>query len=121
MDTPKRILERRRSVRISEPLLFKIGLEGYDIHAITINLSSHGTMCVIDRDIPMMSQVNVGLELPSGKKPHNRRLLRMKGVVVRKHKDPRTGRFLIAIYFSDIKPDDQKRLESFIGKYLKST
>ena len=36
-----------------------------------------------------------------------------------KDKDARTGRFLVAVYFSDVKPADQKRLEQFIDRYLK--
>ncbi len=120
MDTPRRILERRRSVRISEPLLFKIGHKGYDIQAITLNISCHGAMCVVDRDIPMMSQLNIGLELPGGPKGKPK-TVHMKGVLVRKDKELRTGRYLVAVYFSDIKAADKKRLEQFIDRYLKTT
>lgn len=120
MNTPRRILEKRRSVRISEPLLFKIGHKGYDIQAITINISCHGAMCVVDQDIPMMSQLKIGLELP-GRAAGKTKTIHMKGVLVRKEKDVRTGRFLVAVYFSDMKPQDQKRLEKFIDHYLKKT
>lgn len=107
-------------MRIAEPLLFKIGYRGYDIQAITINISSSGAMCVVDKDIPMMSKLNIALELPAGKSG-KRRAIPMKGVVVRKENDVRTGRFLVAVYFSDVKPADQKRLEKFIGNYLKNS
>ncbi len=120
MSLPKRVAERRRSVRISEPLLFKIGHRGYDIQAITINISCSGAMCVVDKDIPMMSQLAIGLELPAGSSG-KRQSVHMKGVLVRKDKDLRTGRYLVAIYFSNTKPADQKRLEQFIGRYLKNS
>ena len=120
MPTPRRITERRRSVRISEPLLFKIGHRGYDIQAITLNLSCHGAMCVVDSDIPMMSQLEIGLEIP-GKSAGRQTTVHLKGVLVRKEKDLRTGRFLVAVYFSDVKPADAKRLEQFIDRYLKNT
>ncbi len=116
---PKRIVERRHSVRITEPLLFKIGHRGYDIQAITLNISCHGALCIVDRDIPMMSQLNIGLELPAGSRG-KRKTVHMKGVLVRKEKEVRTGRFLVAVYFSDIKPADAKRLEQFIAHYLKN-
>ena len=119
MKTPNRILERRRSVRIADHFIFKIGHRGYEVQAITINISASGAMCVIDRDIPLMSQLQIGLQLPnvSGK---GLQAIHMKGVVVRKEKDIRTGRYLIAVYFSDIKPADEKRLDKFIVRYLKT-
>lgn len=118
MKIPRRVLERRKSVRIAENLFFKIGHEGYDIQAITINISAHGALCVVDQEIALMTQLKMGFELPTpGKK---RKAIHLKGVVVRKDKDPRTGRFLIAIYFSAIKPQDQKNLTLFIDRYLKS-
>ena len=120
MRIPARTSERRRSVRITEPFLFNIGHRGYDIQAITINISCHGAMCVVDRDIPMMSQLNIGLELPTGT-AGKRKTVHMKGVLVRKDKDPRTGRFLVAVYFSDVKSADQKMLERFIDRYLKTS
>ena len=123
MDIPRRILERRRAVRINETFLFKIGGKGYDFQAMTVNLSLHGVMGIVEQDIPLMSQLSIALELPSksAKGKGASRALRIKGVVVRKEKDPRTGRYLIGIYFSNVKPTDQKRLETFITRYLKST
>jgi len=119
MDIPRRILERRQSVRITEPLIFKIGHRGYDVQAVTLNISTSGAMCVVDKDIPMMTQLNIGLELPTGV-PGKTKTVHMKGVLVRKEKDIRTGRFLMAVYFSDMKPADQKRLEQFIARSLKT-
>ena len=124
METPKRILEKRRSVRIAESFIFKIGHQAFDFQAISINLSTHGVLGVVDRDIPMMSQVKLALQLPlppHGKSAVRTKTIQMKGVVVRKDKDVRTGRYLIAIYFSTIKPADQKRLENFISRYLKTS
>ncbi len=122
MDIPRRILERRRAVRINESFLFRVGGKGYDLQAITVNLSMHGVMGIVDNDIPLMSQLSIALQLPSrnASGEGKSRPLNIKGVVVRKEKDPRTGRYLIGIYFSNIKPADQKRLESFISRYLKN-
>ncbi len=120
MGSPRRILERRRSVRIAEPFLFKIGHQGYDVQAITLNISTHGAMCVVDKDIPMMSQLRIGLELPAQKPRAKSKYLSLKGVLVRKEKDEKTGRFLIALYFSDLSSSDEKNLAQFIDRYLKA-
>ena len=120
MAMPKRVSERRRSVRVPELLLFKIGHRGYDIQAITLNISSHGALCVVDKDIPMMSQLDIGLELPS-RVSGKHKVVQMKGVVVRKEKEIHTGRYLVAVYFSDLNTANQKCLEEFITRRLKAS
>lgn len=107
--------ERRRSVRINETLPFVIGHEGFEVEAVTVNLSTLGAMCRVAREIPMMTQLAVALSLP-GDNGHRSKKVRMKGVVVRKDRDALTGTFLLAIYFSDIKPEDREILEEFIKR-----
>jgi c-di-GMP-binding flagellar brake protein YcgR len=107
--------ERRQSVRITETLPFVIGHEGFEVEAVTINLSCLGAMCRVSREIPMMTQLAVALSLP-GDETARAKKIRMKAVVVRKEKEPATGTFLIAIYFSDIKPEDRSTLEAFIKR-----
>ena len=112
---PRSIEERRRSIRVAEALPFKIGHHGYEIEASTVNIGIHGAMCVVDKDIPMMTQLNICLSLPGllhG--PAKPKRIRLKGVIVRKEKDLRDGRFYVAIFFSECKPADQKSLERFI-------
>jgi c-di-GMP-binding flagellar brake protein YcgR len=116
MKVPKRILERRRATRIVEVLPFTIGHQGYDLKATSCNLSSHGAMCVIEKDIPLMTQLKIGFSLPSaGAKSHD---VQVRGVIVRKEKDPSTGKYLIAIFFSDVKPRTQQALDAFIEHRL---
>ena len=112
MKIPKRILERRRSIRIDEVLPFKIGHAGYSIETETVNISAHGVMCRIDREIPMMTRLDIALQIPNAKAAV--RHLKMKGVVVRKEADPHSDKFFIAIYFSRIGEADQKVLNDFI-------
>ncbi len=69
----------------------------------------------------MMTQLKIALALPSnGASPRAKKALRLKGVVVRKEKHPATGRYLIAVFFSDIGPADLKTLESFIQHRLQA-
>lgn len=111
MKTPKKILERRRSIRVHEALPFKIGHDDYEAQAETVNISEHGALCLVDRNIPLMTQLRLALTIkPAGRA----KTLRMKGVVVRREKDPSAERWFLAIYFSDIKSEDQETLRRFI-------
>ena len=117
----EKFLDKRRSVRILEELPFVIGHQGYEIQAKSVNLSGNGVLCVVDRDIPLMTQLEVVFSLPvvvnfSSKE----KIVKAKGVVVRKEEDAVTDKFFIAVYFSDIKPKDQKVLDEFIAYRLKT-
>jgi c-di-GMP-binding flagellar brake protein YcgR len=116
MKIPKSILDRRRSIRIAEKLPFKLGHDGFEIEATSLNISYHGAMFVVDNDIKLMTQLSLGIMVPAGAKSHR---VMAKGVVVRKEPDARTGKFLIAVFFSDIKPKDEKILKDFIDSRIK--
>ena len=119
MDLPKRIQERRQAVRIQETLPFVIGHEGYEIEAQTINISTHGVMCIVSRDIPMMTQLKIALTLPKfGKNKTSTKTLKVRGVVVRKEKDEVAGKIFIAIFFNDLKHEDSTILREFIEHRL---
>ena len=109
MKFPKPIQERRRAVRLDVELPFRIAHQDYEAEVVTINISHNGFCFRAEKDIPMMTKLNLGVSLPNSKK-----VIRVQGVVVRKEKDPRTGDFLLAAYISEIKATDQKTLEKFI-------
>lgn len=113
MKTPKPILERRRSARLVKQLPFKIGHEGYELEAVTVNISSRGVLCLVDKEMPLMTQVRLALSLPT-------KDIRAKGAVVRREPDFTSGKFYTAIYFTAIKPRDEKLLRAFIDRRLKS-
>ncbi len=121
MRIPKPILERRRSIRLDEELPFKIGLEGFEQEATTLNVSSHGAMCLLEKDIPMMTKLSMVITLfASGQKISFRsKNIHLKGVVVRKEIDPATGHFQVAIFFSEITAADQEVLDRYILSRLK--
>ncbi len=121
MKTPKPVLDRRRSIRISEKLPFKIGHQNYEAEAITVNISTNGVLCIVEREIPLMTQLKLALTLPSlSKVSPKKKTLSMKGVVVRKEKDSSGQQCVIAVYFSEIKPEDKKFLHKFIESRLHS-
>ena len=49
--------ERRRAARVPDSLTFKIAYEGYDIICDTLNVSSAGLLCRINRKIPPMTKI----------------------------------------------------------------
>ena len=107
--------ERRRSIRVETDFLFKIGSgAGAVLEARGVNLSKTGALCVIECDIRMMTQLEMTLILP-------RKEIHLKGVLVRKEKEPFSDRYRIAIYFSEVTPADKKALEKFIESRQKSS
>lgn len=123
MKTPKAILERRRSIRVDEALPFKIGHGGYETLAQTVNISAHGALCLVERNIPLMTQLAVALTIPATSKKAGGsggrgKTLRLKGVVVRREKDPASERWFLAIFFSQISSEDQTTLRRFIESRL---
>ncbi len=119
MRTPKKILDRRVTVRIEEVLPFQIDHNGYEIQAKTINISSHGAMCLVDKNIATMTQLDIVVTLPftTKNKPSTKKI-HIKGVIVRKEKDIDTGKFFIAIYFAEIKEPGRFVLNQFIKNRL---
>ena len=115
METPKRIRERRRALRLDCELPFRLGHEGYEAEVVSVNLSATGAYFRVSQDIPMMSKLNIGLALPKQKS-----ILHIKGVVVRKEIDKNSGDFFIAVYFSEIKPLGRSKLKKFIQSRAKS-
>ncbi len=113
MKIPKPILERRRCIRIDEALPVQLGREGFDAEAKTVNISATGTLCLIDLDIPLMTKLSIALSIPAHGKSA-KKTIKIKGVVVRKDRDSSSSGFWTAIFFSDIKPDDQRLLQNYI-------
>ena len=121
MRIPKNISERRCSVRVAEELPFTIGHQGYQIQATSVNISNNGVLCLVDRQIPIMTQLDIVFTLPTAVNfSLKERIVKAKGVVVRKEEDAVSDKFFIAIYFSDLKTNDQKVLNEFIAYRLKT-
>ncbi len=119
MKTPKPILDRRRSIRVDEKLPFKIGHEAFEAEAHTLNISAHGALCLVEKDIPIMTQIRVSLALP-GKGKSKGKTIRLKAAVVRKERQSKDGPFLVALYFSDISTADREYLQKYIESRLVS-
>lgn len=95
---------------------FKIGHDDFEFEARTINLSHNGALCLVDKEIPIMTKLRVAISLPG---PNGAAVtVKAGGVVVRKEREPQSDKFYVAVYFARIKPSDQRLLKEFIDRRL---
>ena len=111
--------ERRKHPRVAESVSCQVGWASRWASTRTINLSCGGVLCALTEPIPVMTKCAIRLEIPgpSSGRGSSPRQIRCVGVVVRQERskveqDPAPYR--IAIYFSDLKPEDHRHLGEFI-------
>jgi hypothetical protein len=102
--------ERRIAQRIKdEELPLKIVVGGFDATTHTLNISSSGLYCKVDKEIPLMSRVKLMLMIPDPAK--EAKSVELEGVVVRTHPviiDGVIRHYDVAIFF-DTAPDPRAR------------
>ena len=111
--------ERRRHPRVAESLPFQVGTAAHWVATRTINLSCGGALCVLPESVPVLTKLQVSLEVPVA--PANGgpsvREVHCEGVVVRQQPSSTPGQaslFETAIFFSDLQPEDRRCLAEFI-------
>ncbi len=108
--------ERRKYPRIPEFLPCQLSLDSIVLVAKTKNLSCGGALCQISESLPLMTKLNVRLELPSST-GFLAQSIQCVGVVVRREPSPSPEgppSYLTAIYFSEIKLEDRRRIAEFV-------
>lgn len=105
--------ERRISARLVDAFSFNIGFNGYDITASVINISNSGLLCRTNREVPVMSKIDMALVLPSRTRAAHSETVKIKGVVVRNDHDERGYR--MAIFFIDISSTHRKKLDAYLN------
>ena len=110
--------DRRKYPRVSEAVSCQVSLGAEKFQTITKNLSCGGALCSLSEQIPPMTKLEVVLDLPplpSAAAP-GRQTVRCAGVVVRQDRLPLEEQpaYLTAIYFSDLKIEDRRRIGEFI-------
>lgn len=108
--------ERRKHPRIPGSVPCQISIGEAIFVTETTNISCGGALCRLTRPIPVMTKLKISLELPA-QTGRSRSTLRCLGVVVRQepHTDPSgNSSYLTAIFFSEIKPEDRRRIAEFI-------
>ncbi len=114
--------ERRKYPRVPESIScwFDAGTSAFT--GKTTNLSCGGALCQLPRSIPPLTQLEIALELPATSQ-EGIQSIRCMGVVVRQESQPSTDgavSYLTAIFFSNIKQEDRKRIAEFVLKSMLS-
>lgn len=114
--------ERRVAQRIKdEDLPLKIVVGGFDTSTHTLNISSSGLYCKVDKEIPLMSRVRLTLMIPGqAKGDKEARKVEMEGVVVRTHPviiGGVTKHYDVAIFFdTGLEPKAKEIISGYIAK-----
>lgn len=110
--------ERRKHPRVNETVPCQVSVGPDVFSTVTRNLSCGGALCVVSEEVAPMTKLSVALELPAahGAGGSTRQTVRCGGVVVRQDKLPlsENPEYLTAIYFSEIKQEDRRRIGEFV-------
>ena len=109
--------ERRKYPRIAETVSCQVSVGSEEFQTLTKNLSCGGALCSLSEEIPPMTRLDMVLELPAihGTAAPARQQVHCVWVVVRQDQLPlEEHTYLTAIYFSDLKPEDRRRIGEFV-------
>ena len=115
--------ERRRLPRASTQIPIRILHSSQaEMEAHTHNLSGSGVYCETNRLLPLMAKVRLTLLIPPYFKSRAPRKIVCDGAVVRVQPSLfSTGgaaRYLVAIFFTDIKPADRDHIVHYVAHHL---
>ncbi len=113
--------ERRSSQRIDDKeTALKIRADGFDMATHTLNISSSGLYCKVDKELPLMSRIKLMLMLSdSGKADKQAKALEVEGVVVRAHPviiDGKIRHYDVAIFFDSLEPKARDLIADYIAR-----
>ena len=117
--------ERRASPRIrDEGLALKLDAGNFDIVTHTLNLSSSGIYCKVQKQIPIMSRVKLVLQLPDiSKGGGGLNNISLEGVVVREHPviiDGQVRHYDCAIFFDGLPSKTKEAISDYITNKAQS-
>ena len=110
--------EKRKYPRIQAPVPCQVSLGPTVFSTRTRNISCGGALCRMVYEIPVMTKLEITLNLPEVDGQSASGPIRCGGVVVRQEKKTRSkgGKpsYLTAIYFSDLCQTDRRRIAEFV-------
>lgn len=112
--------ERRLYPRVTDEGIFlKLNAGDFDVMTHTLNLSASGIYCKVDKEMPLMSRVNLMLMIPDLSKDTGATSpLEVSGVVVRQHPvimDGQTKHYDVAIFFDNLPPNSREAIEKYVA------
>jgi hypothetical protein len=109
--------EKRRYQRVASKLPVKMCNDLTDVVTETQNISGNGAYCMTDKEIDLMTKLNITLLIPV-KKTLKKTIKRVncQGVVVRKEYQQikNADKCCLGIYFNEIKESDRKIILNYI-------
>ncbi len=112
--------ERRKFPRVKdEGLAIKLRLDDFDSITHTMNISSSGVYCKLDKELPLMSRVRLILMIPDPAKEGTLKDLEVDGVVVRQHPVTIDGvikHYDVAIFFEDLSEKDKETIAVYVKR-----
>ena len=110
--------ERRKYPRVAETIQCQVFIGPERMETVTQNLSCGGALCSLSETVPPMTKLEIVLDIPAspgfGGSP--RQSVHCVGVVIRQDRLPleQRPRYLTAIYFSDLRQEDRRRIGEFV-------
>ena len=113
--------ERRRAPRIDDAeVALELHAGDFDMMAHTLNISASGLDCKVDREMPIMSRINLMLMIPdSSAGARGIKKVEVEGVVVRAHPviiDGEVRHYDVAIFFDNLSPKAKELIASYIAR-----
>lgn len=113
--------ERRRAPRIADDgLSLEVKSGDFDIMTHTLNISASGIYCKVEREIPLMSRVQLMLMIPDPAKDGKSSIgVEVEGVVVRQHPviiEGRVKHYDIAIFFENLSAKHREMISTYIAR-----
>jgi PilZ domain. len=112
--------ERRKFPRVKdEGVSLKLKLDDFDSITHSMNISSSGLYCKLDKELPLMSRVKLMLMIPDHAKEKTVKDLEVNGVVVRQHPVTIDGvikHYDVAIFFEDLSEKDKDTIAGYIKR-----
>ena len=112
--------DRRKFPRVKDECLsLKLRLDDFDSITHTMNISSSGVYCKLDKELPLMSRIRLMLMIPDPAKEGALKDLEVDGVVVRQHPVTIDGvikHYDVAIFFEDLSEKDKEIISGYIKR-----
>ena len=109
--------EKRKYPRVPAPVPCQVTLGPLAFTTQTRNISCGGAMCRISHRIPLMTKLEISLQLPDPARKKPAVAIRCMGVVVRQEtqRSPSgSPSYLTAIYFAQLAQEDRRRIAEFV-------
>ena len=115
--------ERRGAIRIPAELAMEIRINDVDTARVeSLNVSANGVYFSSNTHIPVLTKLDITLELPGSPDAEKQGdTVVCSGVVVRSEPEedtPGTSEYQVACYFTSIDESDQEILETYILKQV---